>query len=192
MEEFLVTDFLINGSNATDDLQLFDTRDFGLPQDYVGMDTQSTSEGHSASGSPFDEDLQMEDAPPAEWMPLPVAPIVVRPPSPNRVLAMQSVVNQILKVEPLDEVALSVSTPSSSSEKSAKKRRRDSDEDVSDAIPEGLAAVFLKRDQLLTISSAEHEAFVQRISNVTSRIRSALWRLRTTISSPNSTRCALA
>jgi hypothetical protein len=155
MEEFLVTDFLINGSTATDDLQMFDAKDFTMENDYMGLDsTHSSSEVHSAS-SPFDEDLQMGDA--QEWAST-LTPQVVRPPSPSRVLAVQTQVNEIVKVKEED------SSPSEPEPKN-KKRRRDSDEDVSDAIPEGLAAVFLKREQLLTISSVEHEAFVQRIAN---------------------------
>jgi len=155
MEEFLVTDFLINGSTNVDDLQMFDT-DFNMENDYMGLDTtHSSSEVHSAS-SPFDEDHQMNDAP--EWASTTIAPQVVRPPSPNRVLAVQTHVNEIVKVKE-ETVSAQATEPNN------KKRRRDSDEDVSDAIPEGLAAVFLKRDQLLTISSAEHEAFVQRIAN---------------------------
>lgn len=172
MEEFLVTDFLINGTHASEDIQMFDTRDFGLPQDYAGVDVNQSS---STSGSPFEEDLHMVDAAPVEWMPLPMAAAQVRPQSPNRVLAVQAQVNQIVKVEPIAESALQLppmqmqmqmqSTPPPP-EKATKKRRREPDNDVADAIPEGLAAVYLRREQLLTISSAEHEVFVQRISNV--------------------------
>jgi hypothetical protein len=99
----------------------------------------------------------MEDAS-TEWL-APMSNQIVRPPSPNRVLAVQTHVNEILKVKDEEPAQLS-------NEPKSKKRRRDSDEDISDAVPEGLAAVFLKREKLLTISSADHESLVQRISNV--------------------------
>jgi len=158
-----VTDFLINGGSGNDDLQLFDN-EFNLEADYLNMDAQNTSsDSHSASGSPFEDlDVKMEDAP-IDWTSVhdqaSLASPIPRSTTPTRVLATQSQVNIVVKVadENLDD--------GSSSGQATKKRRRDSDEDVSDAVPEELAAVFLKRDQLLTISSAEHEAFVQRLAN---------------------------
>jgi len=123
---------------------------------------RSSSDSQSGSGSPFSEqDVKMTDAPAMNYRPIPVsftpspAPIP-RSQSPNRVLATQSQVNVVVKVEEADD---------SPSGNSAKKRRRNDDDDVSEAIPEEIAAVFLKRDQLLTISSLEHEAFVQRLAN---------------------------
>jgi len=163
MEEFLVTDFLINGGNGNDDIQLFDN-EFNLDADYLNMDAQNTStDSHSATGSPFEDlDVKMEDAP-LDWTSVHdqanlISPIP-RSASPTRVLATQSQVNVVVKVDGENVGSLSPSV------QSTKKRRRDSDEDVFDAIPEELAAVFLKREQLVTISSVDHEAFVQRLAN---------------------------
>ena len=75
---------------------------------------------------------------------------------------MQSQVNVVVKVPDTPAAA----APSAPADGPSKKRRRGSDEDISDAIPDGIAAVFLSRDQLLTISSADHEAQVQRLINL--------------------------
>jgi len=89
--------------------------------------------------------VKMEDAP-VDWTavhdqsPSLFAPIP-RSSSPTRVLATQSQVNVVVKV---DGESIEASAPA----QATKKRRRDSDEDVSDAVPEELAAVFLKRPAL--------------------------------------------
>jgi len=155
-----VTDFLVNAGAGSEDI-LFDNNEFRLENDYIDFESSpSSSDSQSVANSPYLEmDVKMEDAPDNNW-PGPYnnspAPII-RSHSPTRVLATQSEVNVVVKV-PSDD-------GNSGSEKSAKKRRREEDDDVSDAVSDEIAAVYLKRDQLLTISSAEHEAFVQRLAN---------------------------
>jgi len=155
MEEFLVTDFLVNGVHISDDV-LFDNNEFRLDNDFLDFEsTPSVSESPSTSGSPYlDLDVKMEDAQ-EDWNH--VSAPVLRPESPALVLATQSEVNVVVKVSPNSALP--------SGEKASKKRRRESDEDVSDAVSDEISAVYLRREQLLVISSDEHEAFVQKLAN---------------------------